>query len=75
MIYMQKGDTTKALNYYYEGIRSGAAQNNLDGLVRGYRDLARYLCDEAQQGFKSLLCNETTGHSKNWEAFQHLDII
>jgi signal transduction histidine kinase len=42
MIYLNKGDTTTALRYYYEGIRSGAAQNNLDGLVRGYRDLARY---------------------------------
>jgi len=42
MIYLQKGDTTKALGYFYEGIRSGAVQNNLDGLVRGYRDLARY---------------------------------
>ena len=42
MIYLQKGDTTRALGYFYEGLRSGAAQNNLDGLVRGYRDLARY---------------------------------
>jgi len=41
-IYMNKGDTTRALSYFYEGIGSGAAQNNLDGLVRGYRDLARY---------------------------------
>ena len=23
MIYMKKGDTTRALNYFYEGIRSG----------------------------------------------------
>ena len=42
MIYMKQGDTIKALSYVYEGIRSGAEQNNLDGLVRGYRDLARY---------------------------------
>ena len=42
MIYLQKGDTTRALHHFYEGIRSGAAQNNLDGLVRGFRDLARY---------------------------------
>ena len=41
-IYMHKGDTAKALSYFYEGISSGAAQNNLDGLVRGYRDLARF---------------------------------
>ena len=42
MIYLQQGDTTKALSHFFEGIRSGAEQNNLDGLVRGYRDLARY---------------------------------
>ena len=42
MIYMKQGDTINALSHFYEGIRSGAEQNNLDGLVRGYRDLARY---------------------------------
>jgi signal transduction histidine kinase len=42
IIYLNKKDTTRALNYYYEGIRSGTQQNNFDGLVRGYRDLARY---------------------------------
>ncbi|HEX6845737.1 MAG TPA: hypothetical protein VF144_02110, partial [Chitinophagaceae bacterium] len=41
-IYMNKGDTTKALSLLYEGIKSGMAQNNLDGLVRGYRELSRY---------------------------------
>jgi len=41
-IYMNKGDTTRALNYFYEGIRSGIRQNNLDGLVRGYRELTLY---------------------------------
>ena len=41
-IYAGKGDTTKALSYLYEGIRSGIEQNNLDGLVRGYREMARY---------------------------------
>ena len=41
-IYMSKGDTTRALNYFYEGIRSGIRQNNLDGLVRGYRELTHY---------------------------------
>ena len=42
MIYLQQRDTTRALSHFFEGIRSGAEQNNLDGLVRGYRDLARY---------------------------------
>ncbi|HEX6169758.1 MAG TPA: ATP-binding protein [Chitinophagaceae bacterium] len=42
MIFMKKGDTARSLNYFYEGIRSGTLQNNLDGLVRGYRDLAHY---------------------------------
>ncbi len=42
MIYLNKGDTMNALSHFYEGIRSGAEQNNLDGLVRGYRDLGRY---------------------------------
>ena len=41
-IYSGKGDTAKALSYLYEGIRSGTIQNNFDGLVRGYRELARF---------------------------------
>jgi signal transduction histidine kinase len=41
-IYMNKGDTARALSFFYEGIRSGIAQNNLDGLVRGYRELTHY---------------------------------
>jgi len=41
-IYAGKGDTARSLNYIYEGIRSGNLQNNLDGLIRGYRELARY---------------------------------
>jgi signal transduction histidine kinase len=41
-IYAGKGDTARFLNYLYEGIRSGIMQNNLDGLIRGYRELARY---------------------------------
>ena len=42
LIYMSNGDTARALNYFYECIRSGAEQNNLDGLVRGYHELAGY---------------------------------
>lgn len=45
VIYMKMGDTTRGLNHFYEGIRSGTLQKNLDGLVRGYRDLARYHLD------------------------------
>src|SRR6187399_227469 len=41
-IYASKRDTARSLNYLYEGIRSGNLQNNLDGLIRGYRELARY---------------------------------
>jgi len=41
-IYVNKGDTAKGLSYLYEGIKSAIAQNNLDGLVRGYRELSRY---------------------------------
>ena len=41
-IYMSKGDTTTALSYFHEGVRSGIRQNNLDGLVRGYRELTHY---------------------------------
>jgi signal transduction histidine kinase len=41
-IYASKGDTARSLNYLYEGIRSGILQNNLDGLIRGYRELTRY---------------------------------
>jgi len=39
------GDTGRALNYFYECIRSGIAQNNLDGLARGYVELTRYYLD------------------------------
>jgi len=42
LISMSIGDTNRALNYFYECIRSGAEQNNLDGLVRGYHELAAY---------------------------------
>jgi two-component system NtrC family sensor kinase len=42
LISMNIGDTNRALNYFYECIRSGAEQNNLDGLVRGYHELAAY---------------------------------
>src|SRR6187399_522551 len=41
-IYAGKGDTARSLTYLYEGIRSGNLQNNFDGLIRGYRELARY---------------------------------
>ena len=41
-IYMNKGDTARALNYFYEGIRSGTSQNNLEGLLRGYQELTHY---------------------------------
>ena len=36
------GDTAKALTYFYESIRSGTEQNNLDGLARGYKELTQY---------------------------------
>jgi len=42
MISMSTGDTTRALHYFYECIRSGVEQNNLDGLVRGYHQMADY---------------------------------
>jgi two-component system NtrC family sensor kinase len=41
-IYMQQGDTAKALHDFYDCINSGMVQNNLDGLVRGYQELAFY---------------------------------
>jgi two-component system, NtrC family, sensor kinase len=41
-IYASKGDSARSLSYLYEGIRSGIQQNNFDGLIRGYRELARY---------------------------------
>ncbi|HET9744816.1 MAG TPA: ATP-binding protein [Chitinophagaceae bacterium] len=46
IIYLQKGDTTTALSCFYEGISSGTAQNNFDGLVRAYRDLSQYYADK-----------------------------
>ena len=41
-IYMSKGDTTESLPYFYEGIRAGIEQINLDGIVRSYHELASY---------------------------------
>jgi two-component system, NtrC family, sensor kinase len=42
IISKNKGDTASALNYFYACISSGVAQNNLDGLARGYVELTRY---------------------------------
>ena len=42
IIYKSKGDTSQALAFFYESIRSGIEQNNLDGLARAYNELARY---------------------------------
>ena len=42
IISKNKGDTVSALNYFYACISSGVAQNNLDGLARGYVELTRY---------------------------------
>ena len=39
---MKKGDTAMALQNFYDGISSGIGQNNLDGLVRGYQEMASY---------------------------------
>jgi signal transduction histidine kinase len=41
-IQMKEGDTTRALQSFYDCIRSGVGQNNLDGLVRGYQEMASY---------------------------------
>jgi two-component system, NtrC family, sensor kinase len=48
-IYASKRDTARSLNYLYEGIRSGIQQNNFDGLIRGYRELARYYLDKGDK--------------------------
>ena len=42
VISKNKGDTSQALSYFYESIRSGIEQNNLDGLARAYKELALY---------------------------------
>ena len=42
MIHKNRGDTSQALAYFYESIKSGIEQNNLDGLARAYNELARY---------------------------------
>ena len=42
MIRLNKKDTASALLYFYESIRSGLEQNNLDGLVRSYHQLADF---------------------------------
>jgi signal transduction histidine kinase len=36
------GDTARAIQYYYECIRSGDDQNNHDGLARGYHEMSEY---------------------------------
>jgi len=57
-IYAGKGDTTRFLNYLYEGIRSGNLQNNLDGLIRGYRELARYYLSKGNKDSSLYYANE-----------------
>ena len=42
IISKNKGDTSQALLLFYESIRSGREQNNLDGLARAYKELALY---------------------------------
>jgi len=42
MIKLNKKDTAAALHYFYESIRFGLEQNNLDGLVRSYHQLADF---------------------------------
>jgi signal transduction histidine kinase len=42
VISKSKGDTSKALSYFYESIRSGTEQNNLDGLARAFKELTQY---------------------------------
>src|SRR6187455_2368495 len=61
-IYASKRDTARSLNYLYEGIRSGILQNNLDGLIRGYRELTRYYLSKANKD------------SSLYYAFKQLDI-
>jgi len=41
-IYMQQGNTNIGLSYLYEGIRSGIAENNIDGLARCQHVLTGY---------------------------------
>ena len=61
-IYASKRDTARSLNYLYEGIRSGILQNNLDGLIRGYRELTRYYLSKGNKD------------SSLYYAFKQLDI-
>ena len=64
VIYMSKGDTSRALNHFYEGIKSGTAQNNLDGLVRGYRDLTRYYISKYNKDSSLYYANKQLDISK-----------
>ena len=61
-IYASKRDTARSLYYLYEGIRSGILQNNLDGLIRGYRELTRYYLSKGNKD------------SSLYYAFKQLDI-
>jgi signal transduction histidine kinase len=42
IILMQNEDTARALYHFYESIRSGIEQNNMDGLTGGYHQMATY---------------------------------
>jgi len=42
LIYIGKGDTANGVQFFYQCIRSGIAQNNIDGQTRGYHALAIY---------------------------------
>ena len=49
LIYMNKGDSTDAVHYFYECTKSAIEQNNMDALARGYNSLAKYYMAKMQK--------------------------
>jgi signal transduction histidine kinase len=69
MISKNKGDLPRALNYFYESIRSGAEQNNLDGLARAYREIARHHLANKHIDSSFYYANKTI------ETLRHLGVV
>jgi signal transduction histidine kinase len=49
LILTLKGDSTAALPYFYQSIKVGKEQNNIDGVVQSYGALAKYYVNRKNQ--------------------------
>jgi signal transduction histidine kinase len=65
LINLNTGDTASALNYLYECIQTGQDQQNIDGLVRGYHQLAEYYLNKKDKDSSYYYANKSLHEMKN----------